>query len=172
METAALVNKKAQKGQGKARLLAYFKKDIRTLLKDISSGLMDLGGDMAFIIMLFVLSIVITALMSQVAVLLFSSPGLVEWIAYNVFAQNCVNNGVCDFGSNMAAFAITNIIGAELITVFMMGLMNLGVSHEEQTDEALTRIENTATYAVDRINALEGALEKREVIRKDIPANS
>ncbi len=172
MGTATLTEQQTRKAERKARVLAYFKKDIRTILRDISSGLMDLSSDIAFIGALLILSVVITAFMAQVAVLVFSSPGLVEWIAYNVFAQNCVKNGVCDFNINMASFAVANIIGAELFVVFVIAMLNTGVSHKEQTDEALTRIENTATYAIGRLNALEAALEERDVIRKDALARS
>lgn len=126
---------------------------------EIIDDLQDMLADTWEGFAVFLVGAFIIGLMAQVGAFAVSKPGLVEWIAYNVFYQNCLVNGVCDFNANMTAFTVTNVVGVGLATLMVLLFYAMRRTPAELTDEALDRIENTVTQAVARINDLEDKLD-------------
>lgn len=106
-----------------------------------------------------ILGIFVTVLMTFLAVAYFSHPGLVEWIA-GLFVENCRANGVCDLNSNLAAFAVANLILMEFSVCFLIMVFGAAAANSNPgLDDRLDTLDNSDMEIVGQLGDLKDQVE-------------
>lgn len=125
----------------------------------VLDGLLRLGLWLLQSVHVLAVTGVVSAFSVILAVLFFSEPGLAHIIGQG-FAQNCITNGLCSLSSNMAAFAVANIILASIVVFVFFLVARHDDSADDDLTELVTGVDNSQMAVIERLEEIEARLER------------